>query len=305
LSNNTLGSVTVSLLNGDGTTLSTTTTSAASFNLPPTLIPVTGTYPIYIHPNGASSGSITLTVALTTIPSRPVSSLLDSSNSLAANLTGLFVMNEGSGTSDKNLVDSQLASFAGTSQPTWNTTDPSVVFAAGGSLASYLNAGTDLAFDQMPTSQITIVSKIFVASSGAGGLAEKNNASWSGFGLTWDGNGALEFLILRTGANLTAKTANGSVQPGQWIQVAMTWDGTNGTAAAAHFFVNGVEQTKVSSVTGSGSIDYSGATSQPFRIGNSYFRGAMNGKMAYLAVYRGRILTSAEMSQLDAQLPIH
>jgi hypothetical protein len=34
------------------------------------------------------------------------------------------------------------------------------------------------------------------------------------------------------------------------------------------------------------------------------FAGSLNGKMAYLAVYKGRILTPAEMGQLDVQLPI-
>jgi hypothetical protein len=43
-----------------------------------------------------------------------------------------------------------------------------------------------------------------------------------------------------------------------------------------------------------------------FRIGNARFdfAGSLNGKMAYLAVYKGRMLTPAEMGRLDVQLPI-
>jgi hypothetical protein len=92
------------------------------------------------------------------------------------------------------------------------------------------------------------------------------------------------------------------------VQVAFTWDGTVGTAAAAHLFVNGTEQSKASSANGSGTIGYTNATSQPFRIGNASFdpvAGSLNGKLAYVTVYKGRILTPAEMNQMDSQLPIH
>ena len=79
-------------------------------------------------------------------------------------------------------------------------------------------------------------------------------------------------------------------------------------ASGAHLFLNGVEQTKASSQNGSGTLGYANATNKPFRIGNASIEGivgSLNGKMAYLAVYKGRILTTTEMNQLDAQLPIH
>ena len=101
-------------------------------------------------------------------------------------------------------------------------------------------------------------------------------------------------------------TASGSVPTGRWMQVAVTWDGTVGGAASAHLFIDGVEQAKTTSSDGSGTAGYANATNQPFRIGNASFDvpGSFNGKMAYLAVYKGRILTPAEMSQLDAHPPI-
>jgi len=90
--------------------------------------------------------------------------------------------------------------------------------------------------------------------------------------------------------------------------VAFTWDGTVGTAAAAHLYINGSEQTKASSADGGGTIGYSNATNQPFRIGNASFdsqAGSLNGRIEYLAVYKGRILTTTEMNQFDSRLPIH
>jgi YD repeat-containing protein len=309
LSSNTLGSVTASLLNGDGTTLSTTASSSASFTLPPSLIPVTGTYSIYVHPNGASSGTINVAVNLINTPSRPAGAVLDSSNPLSTNLTGLFVMNEGSGTTDLNLVDAQTAAFSGTSVPTWNTADPSVLFNGGGSLNSYLNAGTDLAFDQLPTSKVTILAKVYVNTVAAAGICEKNDVNQlAGFLFGWDSTGAIHLEVEESQTNMHVISGGALVTSGQWIQVAFTWDGTINATSAAHLFLNGVEQNKVSSTSPGGTLTYANATNKPFRIGNAGFHaiaGSLNGKMAYLAVYRGRILTTAEMSQLDAQLPIH
>jgi YD repeat-containing protein len=309
ITNNTLGSVTVSVLNIDGTTLTTITSSASSFNVPPTLIPVTGTYPVYIHPNGAASGSLNLGVTLTMLPSRPTGSVLDSSNSLATSLVGLFVMNEASGTVDKNLVDNQSANFSGASAPTWNTSDPSIVFNGGAAQNSYVDAGADLAFDQLPTSQVTIVTKVYVSTLAAAGICEKNDVNQlAGFLFGWDSTGAISLEVEHSQTNMKVTTGNSGITAGQWIQVAFTWDGTVDTTAAAHIFVNGIEQTKVSSTSPGGTLTYANATNKPFRIGTAGFHsiaGSLNGKMAYLAVYRGRILTTSEMVQLDAQLPVH
>jgi YD repeat-containing protein len=308
ITNNTLGSVTASLLNLDGTTLATITSSASSFSVPPTLIPVTGTYPIYIHPNGANSGNLNLGVTLASLPSRPTGSVLDSNNPLSTNLVGLFLMNEGSGTTDNDLVDNQTASFSGSGAPTWNTTDPSITFAGGVAQHSYLDAGADLTFDQLPTSQITIISKVYVTTVAAAGICEKNDVNQlAGFLFGWDSTGAVSLEVEHSQTNMKVTTGP-VVTSGHWIQVAFTWDGTVNTTAAAHIFVNGIEQTKVSSTSPVGTLTYANATNKPFRIGTAGFdsiAGSLNGKMAYLAVYRGRILTPSDMSQLDSQLPIH
>jgi hypothetical protein len=307
LSSNTIGAVTVSLLRPDGTTLSSATSSAASFSLPVADLSAATLYRIYAHPTGSTKGHITVT--LTSSPARPSTSVIDSSNALSTDLVGLFLMNEGTGSTDKDLVDAQPAVFSGTTVPTWNTTDPSGVFAGGASPNSYLNAGADLTFDQLPTSQVTIVAKVNVSTLAAAGVCEKNdNNTLAGFLFGWDSTGALKLTVEKSSVNMTAVSAAGAFPTSQWVQVAFTWDGTVGTAASAHLYVNGVEQTKVSSSDGSGTLSYANATSQPFRIGNASFdtiAGALNGKMAYLAVYRGRILTTTELGQLDAQLPIH
>jgi hypothetical protein len=51
------------------------------------------------------------------------------------------------------------------------------VLNGGGNLNSYLNAGTDLAFDQLPTSKITLVAKVYVNAVAAGEIAEKNDGN--------------------------------------------------------------------------------------------------------------------------------
>jgi YD repeat-containing protein len=310
-SSNTFGSVTASVLNPDGSTLTSTTTSASSFSFPTLLLPQSGVYTVLITPSGTATGSIqvSLTVAggASAVPSRPAGSTLNTSNALATSLAGLFVMNEGTGTTDNNLVDSQTAGFSGAAPPTW-TADPSILFQGGASLNSYLNAGADLSFDQLTTGQMTVVAKVLVTTASASGIAEKNDGDLnSGFVFGVDNTGALRLTVEKDQANMQVGTVAGTILANQWIQVAVTWDGTTGTAAAAHLYLNGVEQTKALAVDGSGTIQYQNATAQPFRIGNASFDfpGSLSGRIAYLAVYKGRILSTTELGQLDAQLPIH
>ena len=312
LSNNTMGAVTANLVNPDGSILSTTSSSAASFNLPAATLPTNGQFDVVVRPTGSATGSITVNLSVQG-GFRPQGAALDTSNSLSTNLAGLFIMNKGSGTTDTNLVDSQTASFSGSSAPTWNTNDPSVVFNGGGSQNSNLNAGTDLVFDQLPTGKMTVVAKLYVTDPfPAGGIAEKNDGDssyWhSGFSFGWNANGALNVTVEKSAGDMSVSTGNATIPYGKWVQVAFTWDGTVGNASAAHLFLNGVEQSKASSTDGSGSIGYLGATNMPLRIGDANLGGisaSLSGKMAYLAIYKGRILTTTEMNQLDAQLPIH
>jgi len=306
LNNNTMGSVTISVVNPDGTTLESLSSSAASFNLPTQILPSTGAYTINI--TTGTPGTITVTLYLGPTPSRPAGSTLDTKDPLAANLAGLFVMNEGTGTADLNLADSQTASFSGSTLPSWNVLDPSIVLSGGARLSSYLDAGTDLAFDKLTPGQMTIVAKVYVNQVASAGIAEKNdgNSIDSGFVFGWDSSGALHLNVEKSGPDMRVSTVGGMIPTGQWAQLAFTWDGTIGSAAAAHLFLNGVEQTKASAGDGGGTIGFANATGRPFRIGTASFEtpGSINGRMAYLAVYKGRILMPAEMVQLDTQLPL-
>jgi len=325
--NNTMGNVAVSLLDPNGNTVTSTNSSAASFGLPVITLTSSGLYSVLIAPccnTGSIQVAVTLQGGARPVPARPAGQVLDPSSPLATNLVGLFVMNEGVGSTDANLFGNQTANFAGTATPTWNAADPSILFNGGprflgnGQLGpdSYLNAGTGLAFDQLTVSKMTVVAKVFVTigTLPGGGIAEKNdgNTGGSGFSFGWDVNGALGLVVEAATLNMRVQTAGGLLPSGQWIQVACTWDGTVGNAAAAHLYVNGVEQSKANSADPNGVIGYANATDQPFLIGKSTFSGfndfdgaSLNGKMSYLAVYKGRILTTTEMNQLDAQLPIH
>ncbi len=147
-------------------------------------------------------------------------------------------------------------------------------------------------------------------------VCEKNDGNNidSGFLLGWDSNGVLRLTVEKSAVNMRVATAANAIKTGQWIQVAFTWDGMSAKAAPAvdaqfaHLFVNGVDRTDLAqSQNGSGALGSAGATNQPFRIGNASFdpmAGSLNGRMAYLAIYKGRILTPAEMNQLDTNLPI-
>jgi hypothetical protein len=305
---NTMGLVTVSLLRQDRTVISTTTSSASAFNLAPGLLSAGGMHTIQVVPDPSASGSIGIAVTLNDNPSRPPGASLDTSNPLAASLTGLFLMSEATGTTARNVVDNQVATFAGATAPQWNTTDPSVNFRGGASLNSYLDAGTDLAFDRLPTSRVTVVTKVFVTAVAAAGIVEKSDGNLidSGFIFGWDATGSLRLTIEKSSTNMRAFTPANTVTAGHWMQLAVTWDGTVGTQAVAHFFLNGLEVGKSSSGDGAGTLGYTNATNKPFRIGNASvdFNGSLNARMAYLAVYKGRILTPAEMNALDGQLPI-
>ena len=156
---------------------------------------------------------------------------------------------------------------------------------------------------------MTVLAKIWVDRYTQGGIVEKNDGgSDSGFTFEMNGAGGLRGMVLDSGSNKTwAYTYDGYIPTGKWVQVAMTWDGTQGpNANNLHFFVNGVDQQRWGINSGSGTVSYTNATNRPLRIGNSSIDllGAFNGKIAYVAIYKGRILTGTEMQQLDGQLPV-
>jgi hypothetical protein len=265
-----------------------------------------------------------------TLPGRPPGSVLDPMNPLSSNLIGLFIMNEGTGTMqglpavDTNLVDGQTANPSGAAPPTWEVADPSIVFNGGAPLNSYLDAGIDIRFNDLPTNKITVVAKVFVNVLANAGICAKNDGKGpntdSGFLFSLTPAGALQVTVEMTDHSVRNQTAGGAVIVGQWMQMAFTWDGSQyvppaGATAgktpftAATILVNQIAQTPnpAMSSDGQGTLDVTrAANTKPFQIGNATFDfpGCLNGKVAYVAVYKGVLLTSTQLSMLDAQLPI-
>jgi len=73
--------------------------------------------------------------------------------------------------------------------------------------------------------------------------------------------------------------------------------------------VNGALQANASETNGAGNLDVTKASNNnPFRIGNADSgpeEGSLYGKMAYMAIYKGRLLSPSDMMNLDANLPIN
>ncbi len=274
----------------------------------------------------ASGSLIVVPVALL---GRQIGSTVNGANPLALNLIGLFLMNDGTdlaqGTAatDINIVDQTPAVPKGVQVPTWVVADPSIQFNGGASLNSYLDAGVDTNFNDMPTSMITIVAKVFISTIAQGGFCEKNDGkppnSDSGFIFALTGNGAIHIKVECSTQSMVLETNANSVPTNQWVQVAFTWDGTqydSGTQiapnSACSIFIGGQNQSgninAANSHNGRGTLDTTKLSNRAsFLIGNvSYdFAGAFNGKIAYLAVYKDRILAAADLVNLDANLPIN
>ena len=291
---------------------------------------ITYTYSVTLFLSGSNEGtSNEVTATPTLFTNRPSGSVLDKGNPLATNLIGLYLMNGGTAESkqgmpaqDVNLVDGVTANQNGAAPPTWQVADPSIQFNGGASLNSYLDAGVDALFHDMPTSMITIVAKVFVTAVANGGICEKNDDkppnSDSGFIFVLTNTGALHVKVELSTQSMVLETNGGVVTAGQWMQLAFTWDGTQYNAvtqtapsAAAAIFVNQTNQVNnlnaVATHNGTGTLDTTRiSNTRSFRIGNAAydFAGSLNGRIAYMAVYKGRILTTTEMATLDATLPI-
>lgn len=292
----------------------------------------------YSYTVGASYGNSTYGSSNTAsatpgyFPCRPSGAVLDPNNPLAQNLIGLFLMNDGQGQTDgsnaqdTNIVDGTPA-IAGTNPnqgspnvpPTWVLSDPSIWFHGGPSLTSFLDAGIDGPFDNMPTSKITIVAKVLL-DGGAGGICEKNDGEQgtkdSGFRFDVTNNSALRFIVELNPTNMVIQSSDNALPLQAWVQVAFTWDGTQSTtqnpgpSSAAGLYINGALQPPNAAATnnGAGTLDSSKASNNnPFRIGNADYgpaAGSFYGKMAYMAIYKGRLLSTSDMMALDANLPI-
>jgi hypothetical protein len=155
-----------------------------------------------------------------------------------------------------------------------------------------------------------MVAKVYVTTVAATGLVAKTSGTlyydMHGVAFGWDSSGALRFTAGKAYTNMYAVTRVDAVTAGRWVQVAVTYDGS-GTQAGTRFYVDGVEQPKESGGNGSGSLLWANATNQPLQLGTAntyYVSGTLNGRLAYVAVYKGRQLTAAELVDLDSALPL-
>jgi hypothetical protein len=64
VTNNTMSTVTVTVLNPDGTVLTSMSSSAAGFNLTTQTLPASGAFIIRIDPSGSNTGDLSVTLAV-------------------------------------------------------------------------------------------------------------------------------------------------------------------------------------------------------------------------------------------------
>jgi hypothetical protein len=208
---------------------------------------ITYTYSVTLFFSGKNEGTTNeVTATPTLFRNRLPGSVLDTGNPLATNLIGLYLMNggtveamQGTPAQDVNLVDGVTANPNGGAPPTWQVADPSIQFNGGASLNSYLDAGVDTLFNDMPTSMISIVASVFVTAVANGGVCEKNDNkppnSDSGFIFALTNTGALHVKVELSTQSMVLETNGGVVTAGQWMQLAFTWDGTQYNAGTQTF----------------------------------------------------------------------
>ena len=262
--NNTMGTVTVTLLKPDGTSLASVTSSAASFNLPTQTLPVTGTYSIKIDPSGATVGSITVSVSEqvtggTLQADYQFQNTRSSSVGSAAALTDL-----GTNSFTSAVVD--------------GTSTTVLSFAQGDGLS--LNPTTGV----VPSNNYTIVALVSLqqVSSWRRLMDFKNATSDTGLYVQ---NGHLNFYPSGSGNPV-------SIAANTWVQIVLTRD-TTGTVTG---YVDGVQQFQFSD-TGSYAVLSSSNTLRFFRDDGSSSE-ASAGSVARIRLYNGA-LTASQVAALS------
>lgn len=127
-------------------------------------------------------------------------------------------------------------------------------------------------------------------------LAKSRSSAPPSYGLEILPNGAANFFVFTSPTNVSDRQSTTQLSPNVWYHLAGTWDGTT-----ARIYVNGTEQLGPNpSTSGSGAIDYSGATE--FTIGSRAGGAptdAMNGDVDEVDVFN-RALAPAEIQAIYA-----
>lgn len=257
-----------------------------------------------------AAGDLAQWTPVAVMPLRTPASTIDAGSALYTNIVGLWPMNEGSGITDKNLFDSSLATFSGANFPTWFTAPASNVMQCltfpGGSVgpnsSGFLNAGHAATLDHLPINKGTLsIGLKWLTPAIESGLCVKFSGGGAGVVYQINANGSVSFVLGASVTQLQVTTSPAFVPANQWLQLTVTWDGTTGHASDVHIYVNGTEATYVQQINASGLLDETGTD---LYIATDYNKQGFLGKMAYFALYKGRILTTVEMATLNTTLPI-
>lgn len=261
--NNTMGTVTVTLLKPDGTSLTSTISNSSSFSLPTQTLPTTGTYSIKIDPSGASVGSITVAVNEVT-----------SGGTLQADYQFQNTRNSSVGTAAA-LADLGTNSF--TSAVVDGTSTTVLTFSQGDGVSLTPTSGV------VPNDNYTIVMLFSLqTTSGYRRLIDfKNAASDNGLYVQ---SGRLNFYPSAAGTPV-------SIPANTWVQVVLTRDQT-GTVTG---YVDGVQQFQFSDTSSHGVI--SSNTLRFFRDNSGTFE-ASAGSVARIRLYNGA-LTASQVAALS------
>jgi YD repeat-containing protein len=255
ITNNTMGAVTVSLLRPNGSLLTSTTLSSASFTLTTQTLTSTGTHSIKIDPSGTNTGSISV----------GVTDLSSSTATLTADYQFQNTRNSSVGTAPA-LADLGTNSF---STATVDGTSTTVLNFSQNDGLSLATSGV------MPNSSYTIVMLFsFQSTSNYRRIADfKNGGSDNGL---YQQSGHLYFYPSGYGSSV-------SIAANTYVQVVITRDAT-GTITG---YVDGTQQFQFSDSSSIGVID-SNNTLRFFRDDNSASEGSA-GSVARIRIYDGAL----------------
>jgi YD repeat-containing protein len=260
---NTMGTVVVNLLKPDGTTLTSTTSASSSFTLSTQTLPTTGTYSIKIDPNGASIGSITVSVTEIT-------------NSATLQADYQFQNTRSSSVGSPPA----LTDIGGTNSFTTATVDATsttvLSFAQNNGLSLSSTSGV------VPSSTYSIVMLFsFNTTSSFRRIADfKNGTSDTGL----YANGGKLYLYNGSQASSVSIAAN------TYVQVVLTRD----SAGTVTGYVDGVQQIQFSDSGGLGTIN----SSNTLRLFKDDGSEASAGTVARIRLYDGA-LSAAEVAALS------
>jgi len=261
---NTMGTVAVTLLKPDGTSLTSSTSAAGSFSLATQTLPVTGTYSVKIDPSGASIGSITVSVSNVT-----------SSATLQADYQFQNTRNSSVGTPPA-VADLGTNSFASATVDGTSTTV--LTFSQNNGLSLSPTTGV------LPNDTYTIVMLFSLEqTSSYRRIADfKNGTSDNGL---YAQNGHLYFYPSGYGSSV-------SISANTYVQVVITRD-NSGTVTG---YIDGVQQFQFSDNSGLAVID-SNNTLRFFRDDNNA-NEASAGAVARIRLYNGA-LTASQVAALS------